>query len=779
MISGLEKDYTVWGSTLVILNHYLEAELTDIVDKVVLTIEFVDGLNATFTIKAARRYPTIDPERAHYDLNDPADVETTITWREAGPKVVSIFDDDGHRLQEISNYTIEVLTFSTNATLTILNDPYLKEKLTDIEDKVVLTIEFDVGDDATFAITAIDGQPSIPPEEAKYDLDNPAAVSTTITWGAASRVDAVTENDSPLTVGAHYTVTDIDPGVSADLTILNDYLAGKLKDIEDSMVLTIAFDVGDPVAFSIRAIGTHPTIDPEDAIYDILDRAAVSTNITWREATGVVSITESDNPLTRDEHYTVGQTVEGEAMLTINDSYLNGKNGKLEKWGDEVELAIEFDFGSNRTFTIRAVDAYPTIDPTEAEYDLNDRANVTTTITWQYPTEVVSIVRDGYPLDPLVEHAHYTVNRIYDDDGEDTGTATLEIVDLSYLRFKIIKVDDKVELTIAFNVGGYQKFVITAVSNPRIDPDYALYKWDHPPDFLQIDITWGDPTGIDRITDDEGALEEGEEGDYVVLGNTLIILNKYLRDKLSDLKPVTLTIHFSDKPSREFKIIPQGTSAAISPPFKPYARHAPHDVATSITWGSATDVVSIVDGDGSLVRGESGNADYSVTRISDDDDEDTNTATLTIFHDPYLEDIFEDSGTTSVNLTIKYDVGDDRTFVVTTGCFIATAAYGTPMAEQIQILREFRDGYLVTNSLGQVFVDFYYRTSPPIAAFINEHPTLKPIVRVGLLPAVAMSAIVVNTTPAEKLAIIGLLALVSVAVAIWATRRRGGGPQYT
>jgi hypothetical protein len=112
-------------------------------------------------------------------------------------------------------------------------------------------------------------------------------------------------------------------------------------------------------------------------------------------------------------------------------------------------------------------------------------------------------------------------------------------------------------------------------------------------------------------------------------------------------------------------------------------------------------------------------------------------------------------------------------------CFIATAAYGTPMAEEIEILRGFRDEYLLTNPVGKALVDLYYRVSPPIAEFITEHPSLKPIVRAGLLPAVTMSTIAVNTTPAGKIAIIGLLALVVVALAIWATRRRGRGPQYT
>jgi hypothetical protein len=111
-------------------------------------------------------------------------------------------------------------------------------------------------------------------------------------------------------------------------------------------------------------------------------------------------------------------------------------------------------------------------------------------------------------------------------------------------------------------------------------------------------------------------------------------------------------------------------------------------------------------------------------------------------------------------------------------CFIATAAYGSPMAEEIQILREFRDEYLLTNAVGRALVGVYYRVSPPMAEFITEHPSLKPIVRAGLAPALAMSAVAVNTTPAEKAAIIGLVVLVSVALTVWARRRRGRGSEY-
>jgi hypothetical protein len=135
----------------------------------------------------------------------------------------------------------------------------------------------------------------------------------------------------------------------------------------------------------------------------------------------------------------------------------------------------------------------------------------------------------------------------------------------------------------------------------------------------------------------------------------------------------------------------------------------------------------------------------------------------------------------STTITMNEDYSITATFTLVGGfpyCFIATAAYGTPMADEIQILREFRDEYMLTNPVGSTLVDIYYRVSPPIAEFITEHPRLKPIVRAGLIPAVAMSTVAVNTTPAEKIVIVGLLVLLSVALAIWAVRRRGKSPQY-
>lgn len=84
------------------------------------------------------------------------------------------------------------------------------------------------------------------------------------------------------------------------------------------------------------------------------------------------------------------------------------------------------------------------------------------------------------------------------------------------------------------------------------------------------------------------------------------------------------------------------------------------------------------------------------------------------------------------------------------GCFIATAAYGSYLAPEVQALRQFRDEYLlanfefrisnfkieIPNFMGKAFMAFYYKVSPPIADYIREHENLRTVVRFTLTPVV-------------------------------------------
>lgn len=74
------------------------------------------------------------------------------------------------------------------------------------------------------------------------------------------------------------------------------------------------------------------------------------------------------------------------------------------------------------------------------------------------------------------------------------------------------------------------------------------------------------------------------------------------------------------------------------------------------------------------------------------------------------------------------------------GCLIATAAYGTELASQVQTLREIRDNTILSTESGAAFIStlntFYYSFSPTVADLERESPTLRTMIRGAITPMI-------------------------------------------
>ena len=108
---------------------------------------------------------------------------------------------------------------------------------------------------------------------------------------------------------------------------------------------------------------------------------------------------------------------------------------------------------------------------------------------------------------------------------------------------------------------------------------------------------------------------------------------------------------------------------------------------------------------------------------------------------------------TVVNPTPGGGISNTSAFTISTpqpsggggvGCFIATAAFGSPLEKRVQILRDFRDRILLNSSAGKEFVQFYYRTSPAIADKIVQSEGLRFITRVMLMPVIGVAYLILQ-----------------------------------
>ncbi|MBF0142599.1 MAG: Ig-like domain-containing protein [Magnetococcales bacterium] len=175
-----------------------------------------------------------------------------------------------------------------------------------------------------------------------------------------------------------------------------------------------------------------------------------------------------------------------------------------------------------------------------------------------------------------------------------------------------------------------------------------------------------------------------------------------------------------------------------------------------------------------------------------------NLATLAVYTAPTLQDFLDGSAKALTGAKIEIasptsllvymphfsavTVGDSGSSAASAGggggggCFIATAAYGSYEEPSVVLLRDFRDRYLLTNALGQRFVDWYYESSPPAADWLRQHDGWRGVVRVLLLPLIGMSWLMVAASPVVQFAVLlGVPLLVGGLLVVRRRRTRALG----
>lgn len=94
---------------------------------------------------------------------------------------------------------------------------------------------------------------------------------------------------------------------------------------------------------------------------------------------------------------------------------------------------------------------------------------------------------------------------------------------------------------------------------------------------------------------------------------------------------------------------------------------------------------------------------------------------------------FQDGAIATTRLTTAAATGSE-----VDACFIATAAYGSLMANDVELLRHVRDAYLTRTALGELAVEAYYTFGPGVAAVIAPSELLRATTRAALAPLVQL-----------------------------------------
>jgi len=119
-------------------------------------------------------------------------------------------------------------------------------------------------------------------------------------------------------------------------------------------------------------------------------------------------------------------------------------------------------------------------------------------------------------------------------------------------------------------------------------------------------------------------------------------------------------------------------------------------------------------------------------------------------------------------------------------CVIATASYGSPMAKEVQMLREIRDNQLLQTQSGSAFMSgfntVYYSFAPTIAQWEQENPAFKQVVKTTITPLITSLSLLNHVSMDSEAEVLGYgislillnigMYFVAPATVVWQVKKR-------
>ena len=426
----------------------------------------------------------------------------------------------------------------------------------------------------------------------------------------------------------------------------------------------------------------------------------------------IVDIYAAETTITMNDDYSI--TANFVAVYDLTTSSTAG--GSVTEPGEDT---FTYDEGTVVDLIAEAEEGYRFVEWTGDVEDIADVYDATTTITMNGDYSITANFMAIYDLT-----TSSTAGGSVTEPGEgvftyDEGT----VVDL------VADADEGYRFDEWTGDVGNIADVYAATTNITMDGDYSITA-----EFVALyDLTTSSTAGGSVTTpgEDTFTYDEGTVVDLVAEPEENYRFVEWTGDvgNIADVYAATTTITMNG----DYSITANFEEIPPSPVYPTVTTQA----ATNITTNSTTLNMSYTVGDFSPVQvrfayKKSTDSSWSYTDWVPKSGDGTHAESLTGLDSDTTYDFkaqLKYNGTVIEGTTLQFTTDTPSTPPPFGGCFIATAAYGTPTAEQIDVLREFRDIVLLESTAGSQFVALYYQLSPPVADFISGSSFLRTLVR--------------------------------------------------